>query len=246
MALSLPRYVRLLAIRDNVLRYKWDDWNVEQAEEPIDEVLFKRLVGISYRADVAFTIGTAEWIVFRFTSLCNDALLLQYLEAAWAQLIDLHYGGIRWDNFTAAQDWTGPVKCPLKVCMNHLADALEEADEGDEPAFLAALVANLAKYVITDPRQYLTWQERALNRLEVLYRRDSEESLGEVIPKEVLDPDRQFSVEQTEVLINRFLRALDYRSNPFLNSPERMVEKGFAGTPYRFNIEDDRRARFEW
>jgi len=47
-------------------------------------------------------------------------------------------------------------------------------------------------------------------------------------------------------LINRFLAGLNYKSNPFLSSPEDMLAGGFEGKPYVFNSEQDRKARFEW
>jgi hypothetical protein len=85
-----------------------------------------------------------------------------------------------------------------------------------------------------------------MTRLQNLYPLNSEEKLGEVVPQEALDPTLDFQIEQTEPFVNRFLRSLDYRTNPFLNSPEQMLDRGFKGTPYVFNIEEDRKARFEW
>jgi hypothetical protein len=246
MALLVPKYIQAANIQDNIIRYKWDDWNVEQAEEPIQEEFYNRLRRISQRANIAFTIGTAEWIVHRFSTLCDDALPIQYLEAAWAQIVHWRYGAFTWEGYTEKDEWAGPVKRPLWVAMTDVRFAISQAEEDGNPSLGAAWIANLAQYLMTDLTPYEKWRDRIMKRLEALYPRDPEETLGEVVPREALDPDFDFNVEQTETLINQFLSRLDYRSNPFLNSPEKMLEEGFEGTPYAFNIEEDRKARFEW
>ena len=88
MTYKIPEYIERSKIQDNNVLYKWDDWNWEQAEEPIDDVLSARLEGISARANIAFTISGLEWITFRFSKLFNDPKPFQFIEAAWAQIID--------------------------------------------------------------------------------------------------------------------------------------------------------------
>ena len=71
--------------------------------------------------------------------------------------------------------------------------------------------------------------------------------LGEVVPREALDSTLAFVVEDTEGLIDRFLRGLDYSQGPtgngFLMLPTEMAAEGFTGTPYRFDIAQDRHQR---
>lgn len=246
MALSVPNYIQAANIQDNTIRYKWDDWNVEQAEEPIDKDFYGRLKGLSQRANVALTISSAEWIVHRFGTLCDDPLPFQYLEAAWAQIVHWRYTGFTWEDLTEQTDWSGPIKGPLGIAMTRVVYAVQQAEEDEFPSLRAAWITNLAQYLITDSAPYQKWRERIVERLEALYPRDLEETLGEVVPRQALDPDFDFKAEQTESLINQFLRSLDYKSNPFLNFPEKMLEEGFEGTPYVFDIEKDRKARFEW
>ena len=87
-----------------------------------------------------------------------------------------------------------------------------------------------------------------MKRFDALYPRDSEDEVGEVVPREAVDPENEFSVESTEYLIQKFLISLDYSSNIFLSSPNEMLEededgKSFQGTPYAFDIEIDRKSR---
>jgi hypothetical protein len=85
-----------------------------------------------------------------------------------------------------------------------------------------------------------------LQRLERLYPVDPTETMGEVVPREAFDPGIDFRPEETEAMVNQFLASLNYHENVLLNSPRTMLEKGFQGTPYHFDIIEDRRKRFEW
>lgn len=244
--LPTPGYIQVANVDDLSIRYKWDDWNVEQAEEPINEQMLRQLKGISQRAAVAFTIATAEWIVHRFGTLCNDPLPLHYLEAAWADQLDNIYAAATWEELTEKKEWAGPIRGPIRIAMERVMYALEEAEEDGEPEVRALWITSLADFIMSDPAPYREWRKRVMERLKVLYPRNPEDTLGEVVPREALDPDFEFHIENTEDLINRFLSGLSYLSNPFLNSPEKMLDAGFEGKPYVFNIEQDRTRRFDW
>ena len=69
--------------------------------------------------------------------------------------------------------------------------------------------------------------------------------LGDVVPRQAVDPGRDFDPDQTEGLIQDFLTHLDPTSNVFLNSPDDMLEQlddgcDFSGTPYSFDIRSHR------
>jgi hypothetical protein len=243
VALSVPNYIQSANVQDVNIRYPWDDWNVEQAEEPIDEEFVARIKGISPRAIIAFTTGTAEWIVHRFATLSDDPLPLQFLEAAWAMIIDMRYCGVVWDDHTRESvTWTGPIRRPLAIAMTRVQYTFQAILEYGDIELSAAWITNLAQYILSDPGPYRGWRERVVGRLEALYPHNPEDKLGEVVPREAVDPHYEFQLAQTESLINRFLATLD-RSNPFLNSPDKMHEQGFVGTPYVFNIEEERESR---
>jgi hypothetical protein len=242
----IPRYIELSNVAAQTMRYKWDDWNIEQAEEPIDESLAGRFSQLSLRAVVAFTLGTAEWIVYRYKTLCDISLPLQYLEASWVRIVDFRYGSVTWEEFVNESEWSGPVKGPIGTAMTRVMYAISEAEEYGNPELRACWIFNLARYVLADPGPYDTWGEQVLLRLNSIYQRNSNEMLGEVIPREAIDPAFHFNLAQTEELINQFLAGLDHRSNPFLCSPEKMFEDGYKGTPYVFDIERERENRVEW
>jgi hypothetical protein len=158
----------------------------------------------------------------------------------------LRYCRVTWDDYThESAGWVGQVKRPIAIAMTRVEYTFQAILEYGNPELSGGWLDNLAQYVITDPAPYQMWRDRVIERLEALYPWSADDKLGEVVPREALDPDFDFRLEQTESLINRFLATLDYRSNPFLNSPDKILEQGFEGTPYIFDIERDRQSRVE-
>jgi len=243
MMLSVPTYIPLAEIQSKVIRYEWDDWNVEAAEEPINDALLERLQKVSQRASTAFTIASAEWIIFRFANLMDYEEPFWYLETAWAQIIDARYG-LEWDPLQAG--WVGPVMGPIKQALMWVGDAIEQLDDDLEPAESAATIARLAEYVLPTFDAYRAWCDQVLVRLERFFPFDEKDARGDIVPREALDPSFDFKVGSIEHLVNAYLSRLNREDNPFLNSPEGMLEQGFKGTPYVFSIQNDRLDRSDW
>lgn len=243
MTLSIPNYIRAADIQESTVHYLWDEWDEERAEGPFDDELFTRLCGISQRANVALTIACGEWIIHRFSTLLEDPMPLQHLEAAWAQMIDYRYSFL-WH--FSEEIWDGPIKGPVIEAMELVTEAINALEADDQPAFSSTTIFKLAEHVISEPMPFKTWHECVVQRLERLYPLDPEETMGDVVPREALDPDFDFNPEDTELLVNNFLSNLSHTDNVLLQSPKEMLEAGFKGTPYVFDIENDRKARFEW
>jgi hypothetical protein len=58
--------------------------------------------------------------------------------------------------------------------------------------------------------------------------------MGTPMPRETLDPDFEYTLDQGPALIDAFLHRLDPGQNPYLCSPQEMLDNGFSGTPYAF------------
>lgn len=244
MPLPIPKYIKAANIQNNILRYTWDDWKLEDIYADLsDEELYDRVEELPYRAALALTIGCAEWVIHRLDGVSNDRIPHLYVEAAWAAVIDDKYLSEWQPTF---EEWMGPIRGPLSVALLIICEAVGTLVHETEQAVPVLYIGNLAEHVLPDAEPFLAWREQVLERLLQLYPWNSDESLGEVVPREALDPVFPFKLELTESLIRDFLAGLDYQANPFLVSPEEMQESGFEGTPYRFNIEEDRRNRIEW
>jgi hypothetical protein len=180
-------------------------------------------------------------MVYRFGSLSSDPLPLQYAEAAWAGSVDWRYAKY----YEMRRDWHGPVRGPLALAVAFMVDVLNRVNQQDLPEISAASIVNLGRHVIAKSEPFNQWFDWAIKRLEDLFPRDPEDPIGPAVPREALNPDLAFQVDQTEELINRFLTDLDIRSNPFLSPPAKMLDEGFEGTPYLFSMAEDRKHRME-
>jgi hypothetical protein len=270
MSLPVPRYLSDAGVQVVSIRYTWDDWNIKAVEEPLDEALVERLVHLSQRAILAFAIGSAEWLVYRLLDLLDDdRAAWEFLEAAWAMCIHVRYSGYGqgsgWaeyvtadpdDEQTVPERWNGPIKGPVNRALTVLESAIQElAWHGrEDPAAYsryvargAARVHKLALHVLADPGPYQDWVQRVLARLEQIYPVKAGDELGDIVPREALDPDGAFDPKLTEALVKAFL-ARTSRSNPFLSDSAAMLEnieddEDFEGVPYVFDIEADRARR---
>jgi hypothetical protein len=253
VTLLVPQYIKVSGIQDSAIRYQWDDWKRLPAAVAPDPEATDRLQQISQRAVLAFACGASEWIVCRFATLCNDPAPWHFIEAAWAMILDVRYSGFGsgtgWQSY-AQKSWVGPVRGPINRALVRLECAfINLAREGhNDPTEYASRLSTLAAYLMTSPAAYKRWRGWVIGRLEQLYPRNLQDPIGDVVPREVIDPDSDFQVELTEHLINRFLSSLDHRSNIFLSSPEGMLEHfdgsaDFKQTPYVFSMDADRKAR---
>jgi hypothetical protein len=242
--MHVPAYIAASRCWEAPLQYAWDDGDLEPFESPVDEALHARLEGLSQRANVAWCIACAEWIGHRLgPHLYGDPLPFQRLEAAWAQVIDARYSFALTD---PPERWAGPVKRPVLRALELIDFAVDAAERDDVPADISATLARLAEHVMDDPSPLRAWQEAALSRLRALYPFDPEESLGDVVPREALDPGRAFEPGETPRLIADLLTRLHQSDNPFLRSRREMLARGFEGVPYVFDSQADHDMRFRW
>jgi hypothetical protein len=56
---------------------------------------------------------------------------------------------------------------------------------------------------------------------------------GRPLPPEVLDLAHDYEPGKREDLVDRFLRDLSWKDNPFLRAPDAMTKMGFEGRPYQ-------------
>jgi len=236
-------YLSRANIQDAHLRYKWDDWDVQAVCEPEDAALYDRLGRLSHRALMAFTTGCGEWVVYRFEPLSDDDAPRKHMEAAWAGMVDPWYSRY-WE--PPDRLWLGPVRGPLQLAIIFTLEAKVDAEACGDVALSAVRANELTEHVLTDSRPFSAWREHVLQRLEPLYPYRDDDPSGDVVPREALDPGFDFQPELTEKLVQEYLRSLNPQSNRFLRTASEMLENGFGGTPYSFDIQEDRRRRADW
>jgi hypothetical protein len=240
MVLAIPQYVAAAGIADPELRYEWDDWKIQEMFDTEDDSFRQKMSRVSYRAALAFTIAAGEWIVHRFDRLSTDAEPLLHMEAMWAGVVDSRYVTY-WEPPDA--QWLGPIRGPLRLAIVFTLEALVDADQCADVALNADRASIIAERVLSNPAPFRFWRERVVRRLEQLYSYDKGDPMGDVVPREALDPDLDFQPEMTEALIRGYLRGVNPALNRFLANPTKMRERGFPGTPYEFDIAQDRLVR---
>lgn len=243
MTLRIPKYIQDAAIQDALIRYTWDDWNVQSIYKVENDEFHKRMLGLSHRANFAFAVACGEWSAHRFDLVSDDQTPHQQLEAFWAGIIDPGY--VIWSEHPD-EYWPGPIRGALQLAIIFTLEAMDAAFGYKDPAQSAANAWHLAKHIMTDDKPFMHWKEHVVDRLELLYPLDETDPLGDVVPREAMDPDFDFRPEMTEKLVQAYLDRLTPGLNPVLRTPEQMIESGFKGTPYVFNMEEDRIARNDY
>ena len=230
----IPKYIVATGIVDALLEHDCDDNDPELMYDEEVPRLEVRISKLSFRATVALAAGFAEWVAWRMSKHSDDQMLFNYIEAIWAAVVDWHYiepkdnpeENLLWAN------WQGPVRGPMCATASVLSEAVNSAMDEEPASPEAVRLSNLVEHVIPNVKSFRKWRNQAIDRLTKLYPVDDNEPTGIPVPKEVLDPSFDFKPEISTKLIDRYLKSLDYRKNPYLRSPQEMQKAGFKGTPY--------------
>lgn len=238
MPLLIPQYIERAKVDDVNVRFEWDDWNVHKADRPSDPIIVATTGKLWDRANIAFTVACAEWVVYRFRTLYDDMLPLDYIEALWAWNVDWRYS-IHFQPID--QEWLGPVLGPIELAILIANDAFENSAEQSSTAVDPSWMGNLAQHVLHDKDPFLNWRAAILPRLEMYYEKpeegellDGDQEPGPFVPREAFDPEFGFHPRMTDELIAKFIAQLDYTVNPFLRPPQEMRKLGFEGEPYKW------------
>ena len=100
-------------------------------------------------------------------------------------------------------------------------------------------------HVLPETELFQQWLNIVVNRLvkfhpapeddpfeDLFDNEHEEERRGPLIAREALDPSFDYHPDQASELLDNFLRNVDHTANPFLRSPEELMELGIEH-PYR-------------
>ncbi|MEY4563912.1 MAG: hypothetical protein RLZZ618_3189, partial [Pseudomonadota bacterium] len=225
------------------IRYVWQDFEESGLYELTekDEELAEKIDELPYRACLALTIAAAEWIVYRYDGLADIGMHLDFIEGAWAAVVDDRY--LRpWR--PDEDECSGPVKGPLACALLIVQDAIESMVHEDDGGVPIVYMSRLAARVLPDKKAFLAWRNDAIARLMPRAPRDDDDTLGDVLPREFFDPAEVIASDaDVELLVARFLATLDPDRNPSLQSVEDMEELHFDGPHFTFDLARDRSER---
>jgi hypothetical protein len=179
-------------------------------------------------------VGFAEWIAWRLDKYSTDPVLFYAIEAVWAGILDWKYlrplNEVR--KASGRGKWQGAERGPLWAAFHLLGEAVSLVRRKMPSSPESACLSQLALHVMPEPKPFKDWRRYVIQRLTDMYPMQKEDMLGPPLPKEVLYPNFNYKPDMASELLSKFLCNLDYTQNPFLNSPDDMIEAGFNGTPY--------------
>ena len=241
--LVIPSHIATANLASPVIRYVWQDWRELSIYRTTaeDDLLLHRLDELSYRATLALTIAAIEWVVYRYKGLADIDMHLNYVEAAWAAVVDDRY--LRpWEPTEA--ECSGPLKGPLACALMIIQEAVQATAQEGEGGLPVIYASNLAERVLPGAdvlKAFRLWCDDAISRLMLHARRDHRDTLGDVVVREFFDA--QENSQQIASLMRRFMDGLDAQANPHLHSCEELDELHLDGVPYTFDLQFDRQER---
>lgn len=246
MTMSVPHYIREAGIVDDVLRYRWDEWNIRSHWDIVENPLYDRLDALTNRSVTALALATGEWVCQRYSALCSDPRPWQFIEAAWAG--NIHRGYCEYTE-TTTDEWRGVIRGPLNVVILIANDALFCLHDDAHAATRACWMHALARHVLPSTDAFEPWFEACIARLEQYYPRAAAiaqedlfepfEGMGEPVPAEAFMPNAPWEPALAPTLLDSFLRRLDPDQNPFLRPAAELVDAEGIVLPYRHIVETE-------
>jgi hypothetical protein len=192
--------------------YAWDEYDPYSVLADRDRTTEGSLEKLTDRAQVAYALGCAEWVVFTLLPLIEDDRPLQLLEAFWAFQMSDYYA---LPDELIEEEWQGPIRGPIDLSLVTVRNTVILAEEGNSQIH-AAFSELIPLYVLCDPAPFFTWRTHALEILQ-RFASNATTQRGDPIPRELIMnlPGMQPQLPAGEWM-NRFLASVDPAQNPFL------------------------------
>lgn len=194
------------------IRYTWNDWDPFEPLEWPDESLKQELKAISNNGITCFALGCAEWVIYRLANHFQNDLPYHYVQA-----FALYTAGVdeALPPETENEQWQGVILGPINLSLMTVLNTIYLAEQGP-PAQNGALAAEIVRYVLTENRKFDDWKNEILERLSKHSPRTKGLPTGQPLPPEVLDPTLKYDENNRMKLIEKFVRSIDFQTNPFV------------------------------
>jgi hypothetical protein len=210
-----PPYIPVAEIVSDSDDYEWNHESPFGLVAPADEIVANRLVEVSNRALVAYSVACAEWVVYRLLNYLPDETPFHYLENFWAFVMgrDEHF---RFPPELAHEDWLtaqlGPVDCAISSVMNVIYLSQYYGPPGKD----AARIAELAKHVLgpIGSPHFSAWHQSTIHTLTIGCPRSPAEPDGPPLPRALVDPMRVPKSRDWPQWIEREFHGADFSGNP--------------------------------
>jgi len=213
MALVIPSYIPIAEISKLPIQHEWDDWDPYEFLGDAEEATLDALAGVSDRGVITFAIGCAEWVVYRLLPHLPDQRALFYLEACWALVMGVP---IALPPEPKESEWQGKILSPVGLSILTIINSWLMAEDGEADAH-AGFAERLPLLVLNDTAPFIAWRDQVLKRLEHFHPySDEEESMGNLVAREVLDPTINIEGTNQDNLVKRTLDSMNLKENPYI------------------------------
>jgi hypothetical protein len=225
-----PPHIAAADLPRTSVAYRWD--NTTEEEMMFFQMnIAHRIAEMSDRAALAFSLGVLEWTLWRLRPELPGDEVFQFLDAAWAALVDWRYLK-SFDLPEWEPAFERPVGGPLRESFNVLQGSFVEARSGKPFMHDPVIISKIALYVCERPEAFKVWRRSIIRRLIGMYPMDRTAPPGRPVPRSLLNPGYVPSPEMDNKNIADYLAGLNWQTNRFLRSPDELKEEGFEGIPY--------------
>lgn len=196
------------------LLYEWDFWDPYELLGQPNESAIKVLEGLSDRAQIAFAIGCAEWVVARLSKHLSNIKAYDYLEACWAFQMDK---SIAAPVAPQEDEWTGIVLAPIDLAIVTVLNTYYTTEDG-QGASESAFSELIPLWVLTDKTPFITWKNHVTQRLTSYFPRQDNDHWGDPVPREVLDTSITLNPELFHQQVENYLGDVDRIRNPLIRA----------------------------
>lgn len=243
--MDIPKIFNSSEYLNTPLNYKWEASTAEfYFVDAGNDKVYEAIAKLNYKATLGMATALCEWVYWRVINHIEspEPLAKMGIESLWASIVDKHYS-FKW-RYGSGEYQIDPGNGAIWAMLKCIGGSIASYHNGNSVFKDIDNLAMLARHIAPDQSFFDEWFKTTLEKATKLFPFETTSSnsaesydcsFEPAIPREFFfESDYDFETADNAFFINKFLSSLDYKSNKALNSPEKMLELGFSGTPYKY------------
>src|SRR5207253_3286196 len=112
-------------------------------------------------------------------------------------------------NSPSLEGWSGAILGPIAAAFGLLGDVIRLTKKDQFASPECVCISRLAEHVLENAKEFKAWRQFAIRRLTDAHPRRDADKIGDPVPREVLDPDFDYSPELAPGLLAKPRRKPD-------------------------------------
>jgi hypothetical protein len=209
-----PPYIPVEEITATPPNYDWDSDSPFSLIAPADIDTVRKLKSLSNRGLLVYSIGCAEWVLYRMSKVLDDLLPYFYLEAFWGYVMG-HQDLFEYPPELEHDQWLSEERSPIDCAISSIMNVIYLSMYYNPPCNDAARIAQLARHVLASERSFSAWERGVLERLNRFCGRVTHDPEGKPVARQLLDLSLEYDSAASERLIQMDVTGRDFSGNPF-------------------------------